>query len=225
MKINLLFFTIVIGAFLGGCAKQETAKDADFWYKKSLQELRLEQPGEIAWRKALTSIDQALSLDASRERYWVLKGSLLLKLGMPKMSVDAFEQALKCSKVPALRAEVLNNYACALAELGKEEKALARWEEALTTPSYVTPEVVHCNRAQYWLHKKEYSKALSSLELAIQAGGEYSDAYFFKALTLYHLKRYSQAYDVLVVLLAFDPDYQPALALQQELKKFLSPAG
>lgn len=223
MKIKVILSACVGLLFFCACSKKPHIKqDAEFWYKKSLQELRLEQEGEVAWRKALGSVDQAIAFDNKRERYWVLRGSLLLKLGMPSMSVDAFEQALKISVVPALRAEVLNNYACALAELGQEEKAFKYWQEALAVPSYQTPEVVYCNQGQYWLHKTEYEKALSSFARAIEVGGEYSDAYFFRALALYHLGRYSQSQDVLITLLTFDRDYQPALALKRELAAHLA---
>ncbi len=226
MKNNVIFFTGLGLLFLCACTKKPQAKkDAEFWYKKSLQELRLEQSGEVAWRKALGSVDQALAIDSKRERYWVLKGSLLLKLGMPALSVEAFEQALRCSTVPALRAEVLNNYACALAELGQEAKAFALWQDALAIPSYQTPEAVYCNQGQYWLYKKEYEKALTLFARAIEVGGEYSDAYFFRALTLYKLARYTQAHDVLVTLITFDPDYQPALELKRQLAVHLSSKG
>lgn len=226
MKMQQIFL-LFLACFCGGCGKKTIPvnKDADFWYKKSLQELRAEKPGELAWRSALASIDQALALDNKRDKYWVLRGSLLLRLKMPTLSVESFEQALVYAATPSQRAEVLNNYACALAELGEEQAAFARWREALVVPSYQTPEVVYCNQGQYWLHKKEYTKALAALDKAINLSIDYSDAYFFRALALYHLKQYTQAQEVLFTLLALDPDYQPALELKQLLMKFLSPQG
>lgn len=225
MKICFLFQIAVVVLFLAACGKKEPVRDAEFWYKKSLQELRLGQSNEIAWRAALSAIDQALLLDKTRERYWVLKGSLLLKLGMPQMSINAFESALRYAVVPALRAEVLNNYACALAELGEEEKAFALWADALAIPTYQTPEVVYCNQGQYWLHKQENAKALACFDRAIQIAGEYSDAYFYRALAHYQLRQYRRANDVLSTLLAFDPGYQPAHALKRDLVAKLSPKG
>ena len=225
MKISLFFQAVAVVLFFGACGKKEPVRDAEFWYKKSLQELRLGQSNEIAWRSALGAVDQALLLDKTRERYWVLKGSLLLKLGMPQMSINAFESALRYATVPALRAEVLNNYACALAEVGDEARACALWSDALAIPTYQTPEAVYCNQGQYWLHKQEYVKALSCFDRAIQIAGEYSDAYFYRALAHYQLKQYRQANDVLGTLLAFDPDYQPAQALKREIAVKLSPKG
>lgn len=225
MKICILFQIMTWALFLSSCGKKEPVRDAEFWYKKSLQELCLSQPGEIAWRTALGSVDKALVLDKTRERYWVLKGTLLLKLGMPQMSKNAFEQALHYVAVPSLRAEVLNNYACALAELGDELKAFALWQEALATPTYQTPEIVYCNQGQYWLIKQQYDKAIIAFDRAIQISGEYSDAYFYRALSHYHLKEYSHANDVITTLLSFDPNYQPALALKRDLIGKMSPVG
>lgn len=225
MKICILFQIIMWTFFLSSCSKKEPVRDAEFWYKKSLQELCLSQPGEIAWRTALGSVDKALILDRTRERYWVLKGTLLLKLGMPQMSRNAFEEALRYVVVPALRAQVLNNYACALAELGDEQKAFSLWKEALATPTYQTPEVVYCNQGQYWLAKQEYDKAIIAFDRAIQISGEYSDAYFYRALSHYKLKQYRQAQDVITTLLAFDPNYQPALAFKADLVEKMAPIG
>lgn len=212
-----IFFSSLVMLFFNGCGKKKSEPDADFWYKQSLQALQLEQPGEVAWRKALGALDQALVLNNKKSEIWALKGSLLLLLGMPQLSVDAFDRALLYASSPTKRAEVLNNYACTLAELGNEAQAFAKWQEALAVPSYLTPEIVYCNQGQYWLRKNIFDKALAAFERSINLAPEYSDAHFYRAVALFYLKKYSQAHDAVVTLLTFDPSYQPAQALKLEL--------
>ncbi len=212
-----IFFIGMISLFFVGCGKKQPPPSADFWYKQSLQVLQLEQSGDVAWRKALGSLEQALALDNKKSEFWALKGSLLLLLGMPQLSIDAFDRALQLAASPAKRAEALNNYACTLAELGHEDQAFAKWQEALATPSYLTPEVVYCNQGQYWLRKNDFDKALAAFDRAVNLAAEYSDAHFYRAVALFYLKRYAQAHDAVVTLLAFDPCYKPAQALKQEL--------
>jgi tetratricopeptide (TPR) repeat protein len=222
MKKGSIFFVVGIALFFTGCGKKKPVQDADFWYKKTLQELQLEAPGEVGWRKALGSLDHALVLDAKKADYWSLKGSLLLLLDMPMLSIDAFNVALKNASTPTKRAEVLNNYACSLSQLGREEEAFASWQAALNTSSYQTPEVVYCNQGQHWLRKQDYEKALAAFNKAVSLATEYSDAHFYKALSLFYLKRYGQAHDALVTLLALDPEYQPAHELKKQLVPFLA---
>lgn len=222
MKKEIIIFMMIGIIFFTGCGKKKPVQDADFWYKQSLQQLQLEPAGELGWRKALGSLEQAIILDAKKCEYWSLKGSLLLLLEMPMLSIDAFNVALKNSTTPGKRAEVLNNYACSLAQLGREQEAFAAWQEALNTSSYLTPEVVYCNQGQHWLRKKEYEKSLIAFEKAIRLANEYSDAHFYKALSLFYLKRYTQSHDAIVVLLTFDPDYQPAHELKKQLIAYLA---
>ena len=219
---TIIFFIGLVTIVASGCSKKKPLPDADFWYKQSLQTLQLEQPGEIAWRSALGSLEQSLAMDDKKPEYWSLKGSLLLLLGMPQLSIDSFDRSLSLTAVPAMRAEILNNYACTLAELGYEEQAFAMWQEALDTASYLTPEVVYCNQGQYWMRKNNLTQALMSFDYAINLAAEYSDAHFYRALTLYYLKLYNQAYKAVEGLLAFDPKYTPGSKLKTEISRCMA---
>ncbi len=218
MKKQWGIFVLAVCMWVAGCKQNKQKQDAAFWYDQSLRELRAEQ-GEVPCRKALCSLEQALALDATNSDYWSLKGSLLLLLGMPQMSTESFEKSLSLAKTPSKRAEIINNYACALAESGYEEKAFSMWADVLSEPSYTTPELVYCNQGQYWLRQSKTDKALPLFQKAIKIAEDYSDAYFYLALTAYQEKKYSYAFSVLMNLLAFDEDYEPA----KELKKMIEP--
>ncbi|MBM3887142.1 hypothetical protein FJ364_04385 [Candidatus Dependentiae bacterium] len=221
MKRSFFLIYLALSCFCG-CGKKQAPADAEFFYKQGLLALQVEENNDICWRKALGMVDQAIKLDKKRSDFWALKGSLLLLLDMPQLSIDAFDKALALASIPAKRAEILNNYACSLAQIGLEEQAFIKWREALATPSYPTPEVVYCNQGQYWLRKNNFEAALNAFDRAIQLAAVYSDAHFYRAVSLFYLKRYSQAYDATVTLLTFDSDYKPALALKKELKALLN---
>ena len=221
---NINYFLLLVLLFFSACGKKKQKVSADFLHKQSLQVLQHEQAGEVAWRNALGLLEQALVVDPKKPECWALKGSLLLLLGMPQLSIDAFDRSLQHATMPAKRAEILNNYACTLAELGREQEAFAKWGEALAIPSYLTPEVVYCNQGQYWLRKNNFDNALAAFDRAVNLAAEYSDAHFYRAVALFHLKKYGQAHDAVVTLLAFDPQYQPAQALKSELAVRMSPA-
>jgi Tfp pilus assembly protein PilF len=221
MKSKVFFLGIAMSLVVAGCGKKKQEQDAQFWYNAALQELQLGQRNEVTWRAALSTLANALAMDDKQADYHLLKGSLLLLLDMPALSLQIFEYALTLPATPGKKAEILNNYACALAQIGREEQAFVAWEQALAQPAYLTPELVYCNQGQHWLRKNEWGKALSAFDRAVNLVAEYSDAHFYRAVTLFYLKRYAKAHDAVVTLLAFDPDYQAAVALKKELASYI----
>ena len=80
-----------------------------------------------------------------------------------------------------LKGEVLNNYACILAQNKQETEALAIWHNLVNDEYYLTPEVAYVNQGKVYGAAHDYPKAKESFLKAIQLAPDYLDAHYYLA--------------------------------------------
>ena len=116
----------------------------------------LESDGSMIQRckQAIHSLDKAISIK-SEPYYYALKATLLFQLGKETSAEECFRRALDGKLDPKVRADVLNNYACLLSQIGREYEANSIWERLKKSRHYLTPEVSLFNQAKLLIKKKQ----------------------------------------------------------------------
>jgi len=178
---KLLIFGLCVFA---GCGKKKNEKLAQNYYKLSLAELSREVGSQgtelLAYKRALDYIDKALDQHTNAE-YLAFKATLLFKLQNFEETKRFFALALK-EKMPAvLKGEVLNNYACFLAQNKQEPEALEIWNNLVRDEYYLTPEVAYVNQGKIYGTKNEYLKAKACFLKALELAPDYLDAHYYLA--------------------------------------------
>jgi Tfp pilus assembly protein PilF len=187
MLKTLFFKTIVfIGCLLVvGCGKRKNEKLAQNYYKLSMAELSrvVDSSGEelLAYKHALDYINKALEQQQTAE-YLAFKATLLLKLARFDDSKKFFKLALKEKLTPTLKGEILNNYACLLAQSNYEQDAFAIWQRLVNDEYYLTPEVAYVNQGRVLASKTEYQQAKNCFLKAIELAPDYLDAHYYLAI-------------------------------------------
>jgi len=193
VRVHVPFYLIFILSVLSGCGRQKDAIVARQWWELAQCSLREESHDRL--REGIQHIDRAIALDHDAS-FYATKGTLLCKLQQYEQSRACFEQALSsCSADQiALRADIMNNYACVAAELGDSVKAKELWQALISGKSvYATSEVAWCNLARQYLSEGEEELALESLEQAIDCKPDYVDALYYLALLRASRKEYEEA--------------------------------
>ncbi len=180
MKILMFVLTIAFG--LSSCARKKNKELAHNYYKLAMLELSEDQRSDVVSKKALEQVDKALELFPD-PRYLALKATLLFELNYIQESKHFFEMALKgASGNCRLKAEVMNNYACVLAEAHEPEKALLVWRQLEIDKDYLTPEVSMVNQAKLFVKKGDLDMAKTILLRAVKIAPLYVDAHYYLAL-------------------------------------------
>ena len=180
--------------------------------------LELAEPSQNigSWKKALSYIDTALKTDQKAE-YYALKATILFVLGNQDKSKNLFKQALKVSENKTVRQEILNNYACVLAEGGEKEEALRLWDSLAINEDYLTPEVALVNKGKVLMEQGLAEQASQSFAQAVGYAPGYLDAQYFLALARVQLNDVKGARDSIKTILYLDKDHQGALLLAKKL--------
>ncbi len=170
--------------FFVSCGKKKNEKLAQNYYKLGVAELSsdINSSGEelLACKHALEYVDKALEQSSSAE-YLAFKATLLLKLACFDDSKKFFKLALKEKASPALKGEILNNYACLLAQINQEKEAFAIWDKLVTDEYYLTPEVVYVNQGKVFAARDEYQDAKKCFSKAVELAPAYCDAHYYLA--------------------------------------------
>lgn len=171
--------------FMGGCGKKSNQKLAQSYYRLSVAELgrTVSSPGDelLACKQALGYIDKALEQQKTAE-YLAFKATLLLKLARLDESKKFFELALKEKMPPVLKGEILNNYACLLAQSNQQKEAISVWQSLVDNEYYLTPEVAYLNQGRVWASDNNYQQAKSCFLKAIELAPDYLDAHYYLAV-------------------------------------------
>lgn len=223
MKIITSYGGLLICFFLfSACGKKKNEKLAQTYYKMSLLEVTDEEKRNTSpqhkYTQALLHIEKALEQE-ERPEYYALKATLLFNLGHHQTSKDVFEKALACRPSPVIRAEILNNYACVLAQMNNIKQAQDIWQELAQDKYYVTPEVAYFNRGKIALTQKNPTLAQKLFTQATNLAPNYVDAHYSRALAFYQLKNYKQAQKTLQTVLLLEPTHHGASKLQKMLHK------
>ncbi len=204
---------------MSGCGRKAALgnkKLAQNYFKSALVELSDQQVGIYHYKKALSYVEQAIKQD-SKANYVALQATLLFKLGQEQESLHAYEQALACCEDVYIKSEIINNYACLLAQMGQSDKAIESWEKLCIDRYYLTPEVALVNLGKTYAESGNYHVAQSYFQRAVALAPHYLDAHFYLAWTAYFNKNEVLAKQEVATLLYLDPQCDAINSLRQKL--------
>lgn len=211
-----VFFVFCL-AFSYGCGGKKRPDLAANYYKLSLLELEERENTTQAAKKALCYLDEAIKL-SDKEEYLALKATILFRLQKLEEACLFFQKAINSNLNPKLKSEVLNNYACLLAQLGNEELAFSVWKNLEQSKDYLTPEVALFNQSKLFLARSDYLSAKEKLLKAIKLSPNYLDAHFYlAAIASYFLKDKGLATRELEAVLLLDPGHSGAVEIKRLL--------
>jgi Tfp pilus assembly protein PilF len=214
-----LFFLLVI-FIVSSCGKKRNEKLGQTYYKLALLELTTQEQSQSTpdhtYRQALLNAEKALSED-ERPEYLALKGTILFKLNHIRESLMYFKKALAINPDPVVKAEILNNYACILAQTGKTKKALFIWKNLERNNHYLTPEVAIFNQGKVYANKQDYNHAKSLFLNAIYIAPQYLDAHYSLALAAFACGDLKLAKNELKTVLYLEPSHFQAKKLAKTL--------
>jgi tetratricopeptide (TPR) repeat protein len=171
--------------------------------------------GEHHYRKALVNIDKAI-LQERNPLYLAQKATLLFLLGSVEESVKYFNEALAASMSESVRAEVLNNYACALAKGGDRHRALELFVQLEHDKNYLTPEVALVNQAHIYYEEKKFGLAKEKLLAAINFAPDYLDALYYLGVVCYKAGQYKESLQALDKTIQLESTHELAISLREK---------
>lgn len=185
------------------CNKQKNNQAlAHTYFKMGFLEIS-EDPDTIdSCKKALINIDRALAYYEKPE-YYAFKATLLFRLSEYDESEKCFKKAFSLSPDKKLCTEIMNNYACLLAQGGQKEKAEQMWHKLKQDVFYATPEVAWVNLGKLCISSGDFTKAQEMFYKAVEICPSYVDAHFYLAKVAAKLGDSSlvkKEYDILLAL-------------------------
>lgn len=195
----------------------ETGKEklAADYYKMSMLDLEDGGEGEQHYRKALAHIDIAITQERN-PLYLAQKATLLFLLGSVDESVRYFNEALALPMAEGVRAEMLNNYACALAKGGDRHRALELFKQLEHDKNYLTPEVALVNQAHIYYEEKKFVTAKEKLLAAINFAPDYLDALYYLGVVCYRAGQYKESLQALDKTIQLESTHEGAIALREK---------
>lgn len=139
------------------------------------------------------------------------------EMGQYDDSIQCFKKALKLNISRKMKADLLNNYACVLAQQKKENEALPIWNQLILNEEYATPEVAFYNMAKVSLQKGDIVKADQFLTRALECSPSYVDAHYYHAISSHLLGNSQKAQQECALVLTLEPEHRGALSLQKQL--------
>ena len=130
---------------------------------------------------ALTSLQQATSLDPSVASYRNALGIVYLQLGRPEQALKEFQEA---AKIDPDYAEAMLNIGVAHAELRQWTEAVAAYQRALRSSRLMTPDTVHQNLGVAFYNLQRLPEAEEQLRYAIRLEPQLEAAYYHLGLVL-----------------------------------------
>lgn len=221
-RVCFFYLCIIVVYILGGCGKKNGASVAQDYYKLSMAELsrKVDNPGQelVAYKRALEYIDKAL-IQSTQAEYLAFKATLLFKLQNLEQARHFFSLALQEKMSPTLKGEVLNNYACFLAQNKQEAEALKIWQDLIGSEYYLTPEVAYVNQGKVYGANQEYLQAKDCFLKALELAPDYLDAHYYLAVLAQEHGDLSLAKNSVSSALYFDPSNRAIQLVAQQLNK------
>ncbi len=217
-------FGLVFVILLCGCGKKGDDKNeklAQTYYKLCMLEVsqnsdKSDSP-QTTYRKALSYIQEAINYKASAD-FLAVKATILFRLGDFEQSCQSFEAALAFEDVSAkVRASILNNYACLLAQMGNVDKALGILDNLAKDSDYFTPQAAVFNRGKIFFDRQNYKQAIMEFSRTVALAPEYVDAHYFLALSAFKLQNKDLAKAEVESVLFLDPSHEGGIALADKL--------
>ena len=218
---SIIFFCVgllfCLAFLFTSCAKKNDKTLAKHYHKLAYVELTDGESTEKSFKKAIAFVDKALSI-AETSKFYALKATLLFKLGQLDESKKNFKKALQLCKNKKIKPEILNNYACLLAQMGNTVKANQIWKELESDVCYLTPEVAMVNQGKVMLQKNDPGQAKIVFSRAVETTPDFLDAHYYLALSAYESKDFSLAKNEVSTVLMIEPDHFGAKDLAEKLK-------
>ncbi len=215
MKIkNHLLLSMLLMA--SACGKKESASAAKSYFKMAFAELSQDGHDRNTQQRALSYVNQALALNP-RPEYHAFKGTVLFKLGDLVHGKESFQAALHQNPAEQLRGEIMNNYACLLAQEGEGKRAIAIWQSLLHDTAYQTPEVALVNLGKLHMQQGDALQAQAVFQQAVHCAPSYVDAHFYLAMAAQRCKEYALARHELTTVLYLEPMHLDAQAMMRTL--------
>jgi len=208
--------------FFAGCGGgHKNSKLAQNYYDFALLEL---DGGGVddahAYKKSLDYLDQAIRQNKKAE-YLALQGSLLFKLKRVRQAKKCFEQALATDASPKVKADIENNYACVLAEVEQESRAMRIWDKLQKSKDYLSVEVAFLNQSKLLLKQGKYKESKEKLIQAINIEPNYLDAHYYLALLSWRLNDHKLSKKEAEHVLLLEPSHEGAKRLSLLLNQLM----
>ena len=189
MSTNRTFGLVLIAAMLvAGCAARVTEMQrlqAQNSYERALTQIN---QGQSAL--ALSSLQEATSLNPRMALYHDTLGMLLLDLGRVDQAVAELNKALD---IDPHRGDTYFHLGTALAEARQWDGAVAAYRKAIAQPSLTVTDYAHQNLGLALFHLGRYREAEDALRFALSLDPELQAAYYNLGLVMTAEKRPDEA--------------------------------
>lgn len=201
---------LVLAALGAGCITQKRQIQADARVELGNAYLLEGNP-----QSALTTLEEAVKLDRRNVDAWHQLGLTYMNLGAHDRSEKAFKRALRLTPEDA----ALNmNYAYLLQNLGRNDEAIERLEQAREDLAYRHPALVLNNLGYAYLSAGRTADAVAVLREAVYRSPEYCAAWYNLGLAEEQVRQTTRALEAMdrVVMLC-GADYPEATLKAGEL--------
>jgi len=141
---------------------------------EALQQLGIAHAAEGNLRKGLAKLLEAVKLDPDNAELNHQIAVVLRNLGEYRLSLKYFNRALALKpKYPEAR----NNLGTLYLVMGKWDKAIACFKEAVSDILYSSPQFAYNNMGYAYFKKGDYDKATESYKLALRSSPSYTLCY------------------------------------------------
>jgi len=165
-KCSYLIFLILL-LLIAACAGDDAVNRKRV---AALQELGMAHAADGNLRKGLAKLLEAVKLDPDNADLNHQIALVLRNLGEYKLSLKYFNRALALKpKFPAAR----NNLGTLYLLMGKWDKAIACFKEAVSDILYDTPQFAYNNMGYAYFKKGDYDKAIENYKRALRSSPSY----------------------------------------------------
>ncbi len=133
---------------------------------------------------ALSAFREAVALDPGNGAYRNALGFVLLDLKLPAPRAEALAQFQKAIEIDPTDAEAHHNAGVALVESSRWKEAVAEYGEALSLPTFSTPDTGQNNLGWALHNLGRYAEAEEALRLAIRLNPRLAAAHYHLGLAL-----------------------------------------
>ena len=141
---------------------------------EALQQLGMAHAAEGNLRKGLAKLLEAVKLDPDNAELNHQTAVVLRNLGEYKLSLKYFNRALSIKpKYPEAR----NNLGTLYLVMGKWDKAIACFKEAISDILYNSPQFAYNNMGYAYFKKGDYDKAIENYKRALRSSPSYTLCY------------------------------------------------
>ena len=147
-----------------GCASKQD-EEVRKLRAKATYEQAVRNLSENRLSLGMAALKEALQLDPENTQYHNTLGLVLLNLGRPVDAQAEFQTAIDLDKT---NPDLQHNLGIALAQQNRFNEAIAAYKQALSYPTYTTPEVAYYNMGEAYIRLNKPQEAQESFRAAIQ---------------------------------------------------------